>query len=118
MKKLSIILISIVIIISCATPLYNWENYEKTSYLYLKNADSTSIQGILETYQKIIDNPKKSVGGVTPSRGVVPPGIYADYGFVLLQEGKTEKGKTMLLKEIESYPESKVFIEKILEMVE
>ena len=116
--KIIIIIFSTIILLSCVAPLYNWENYEKTSYLYLKNADSTSIQGILDTYQKIIDNPKKAIGGVAPLRGVVPPGIYADYGYVLLQEGKTEAGKTMLVKEMEIYPESKVFIEKILEMLE
>ena len=51
-------------------------------------------------------------------RGAVPPGIYADYGFILLQANRTEEGKAMLLKEISLYPESKVFIERILKMTE
>jgi hypothetical protein len=57
-------------------------------------------------------------------RGVVnlpvfstPPGIYADYAYVLLQIGKTEEGKALLLKEIELYPESKIFIDRILKML-
>ena len=46
----------------------------------------------------------------------MPPGIYADYGFVLLQSGKTEEGNAMLEKEISLYPESKIFIARIIKM--
>jgi len=49
---------------------------------------------------------------------VPPPGLYADYAFILLQIGKTEEGKTFLLKEVELYPESKTFIDRILKMLE
>ena len=46
------------------------------------------------------------------------PGVYADYGFVLLQANKTEEGKAMLLKEVALYPESKIFIDRILKIIE
>ena len=92
-------------------PLYTWDKYEVTSYNYLKNNDEKSTQALIETYQNIIE---KQQG----SRGVVPPGVYADYGFILLQDNKTEEGKAMLLKEVELYPESKTFIDRILKMIE
>ena len=113
MKKIIVLLLPIVFFASCTTqkPLYTWGNYEKTSYNYLKNSDEMSIQAITEDYQKIIENQKGT-------RGVVPPGIYADYGFLLLQEGKEEKGKELLMKEISLYPESKTFIDRILKMME
>ena len=87
--------------VSCTSekPMYYWEKYETTSYNYLKNNDEKSIQELIETYQKII-NKQKSY------RNVAPPGIYADYGFLLLQMDKIDEGKAMLLKEIETYPES------------
>ncbi len=91
--------------------LYSWENYEKASYKYLKNSDEKSTQELIANYEKII---KKQTG----TRGVVPPGVYADYGFILLQANKTDQGKAMLAKEMELYPESKVFIERILKMLE
>jgi hypothetical protein len=92
-------------------PLYTWDKYEVTSYNYLKNNDEKSTQALIETYQNIIE---KQQG----SRGVVPPGVYADYGFILLQDNKTDEGKAMLLKEVELYPESKTFIDRILKMIE
>ena len=114
MKKIIFISCTFLLLASCITqkPLYSWDKYELTSYNYLKNGDEVSTQQLIENYQKIIENQK---GG---TRGVVPPGIYADYGFILLQIGKMEEGKAMLLKEIALYPESKIFINRILKMIE
>jgi hypothetical protein len=97
---------------SCAPKtLYSWGNYDDTSYIYLKNSDEKSTELLLKTYQQLIE---KQEG----TRKAVPPGIYADYGFILLQADKTEEGKAMLEKEIALYPESKVFIDRILKMFE
>lgn len=113
MKKLLFITITVIMLASCTVqkPLYTWDKYDVTSYNYLKNSDEKSTQALIETYQNIIE---KQQG----SRGVVPPGVYADYGFILLQDNKTEEGKAMLLKEVELYPESKTFIDRILKMIE
>jgi hypothetical protein len=113
MKKLIYISISVFLLVSCSTqkPLYTWGKYETTSYNYLKNNNEKSTQELIDTYKKIIEKQKGS-------RKVVPPGIYADYGFVLLQANKTEEGKAMLLKEVSLYPESKIFIDRILKMIE
>lgn len=113
MKKTIIISIIVLLMTSCATqqPLYTWGNYANTSYNYLKNSDENSTQQLILTYKTIIEKQKGT-------RGVVPPGIYADYGFILLQANKTEEGKAMLLEEIALYPESKVFIDRILKMTE
>ena len=91
--------------------LYSWNDYDNTSYKYLKNSDEKSTENLLKSYQQIIT---KQEG----TRNTVPPGIYADYGFILLQAGKTEEGKAMLKKEISLYPESKIFIDRILKMFE
>jgi hypothetical protein len=112
MKKLVIISISVFLLISCTTqkPLYSWDKYGTTSYNYIKNSDEKSTKELMETYKKIIENQRGT-------RKIVPPGIYADYGFLLLQANKTEEGKAMLLKEVELYPESKIFIDRILKMI-
>lgn len=113
MKRLIFISISILLLVSCTVqkPLYSWDKYETTSYNYLKNADEKSTQELIESYKNIIENQKGS-------RGVVPPGIYADYGFILLMANKTEEGKAMLLQEVALYPESKIFIDRILKIME
>jgi hypothetical protein len=113
MKKVIFLAVSVFLVLSCTTqkPLYTWANYEVTSYNYLKNSDEKSTQELIETYKQIIEKQKGS-------RGMVPPGVYADYGFLLLQANKTEEGKAMLLKEISLYPEAQVFIDRILKKLE
>ena len=113
MSKLIFFLCVAWMLSSCTVqkPLYSWAKYETVSYNYLKNSDEKSTQALIENYQKIIEKQ-------TGSRNVPPPGVYADYGYVLLQVGKTAEGKALLLKEIELYPESKIFIDRILKMLE
>ncbi len=112
MIKIIVISITILFLASCTTqkPLYSWDKYEITSYNYLKNSDEKSTQELIETYQNIIEKQKGT-------RGVVPPGVYADYGFILLQNNKSEEGKAMLLKEVALYPESKIFIDRIIKIL-
>lgn len=93
---------------SCtSTNLYSWYDYQEDYYHAMKNADEKSVAELAKTYQKIIEKQREI-------RGVVPPGIYADYGWMLLQSGKTAEGTEMLAKEIELYPESEVFVGAIL----
>jgi hypothetical protein len=97
-----------ILAMSCSsTSLYSWYDYQEDYYMCLKNSDEKSAAELAKTYQKIIEKQKDT-------RGVVPPGIYADYGWLLLQSGKTAEGKEMLAKEIELYPESEVFVGAIL----
>lgn len=113
MKNSILITIAAILLTACSVqePLYTWGNYANSSYNYLKNSDDKSTQELIKSYKIIIEKQKGT-------RGVVPPGIYADYGFILLQANKIEEGKAMLLEEIALYPESKVFIERILKMTE
>ncbi|MGZ0016899.1 DUF4810 domain-containing protein [Yeosuana sp. AK3] len=113
MKKTFILFIALLLTVSCTTqkPLYTWGDYNNTTYKFLKKSDEKATQNLIESYEKIINNQK----GL---REVPPPGIYADYGFLLLQIEQTQKGKEMLDKEIALYPESQIFIERILKMLE
>lgn len=113
MKILVSVLLASFLCISCNVqkPLYTWSKYDLTSYNYLKNKDEKSTQALMTSYKNIIEKQKGS-------RGVVPPGVYADYGFVLLMSNRTEEGKNMLTKEISLYPESKIFIDRVLKTIE
>ncbi|MBO4404214.1 MAG: DUF4810 domain-containing protein [Treponema sp.] len=98
--------------LSCGTTkLYSWYDYQEDYYHAMKDADEESVKELAETYQKIIEKQKET-------RGIVPPGIYADYGWMLLQSGKVEEGKAMLAKEMELYPESATFVGSILKRYE
>lgn len=113
LKLLSITsLASLVLLMSsCASkPLYSWYDYQEDYYNYIKKADEKSLNDLINTYEKIINNQNGT-------RGVVPPGIYADYGYILLEQGKTEEAKAMFAKELELYPESEIFVGSILKRI-
>lgn len=142
MKK--ILFIATIALVASCTPqrLYYWgsnpgrdngtSKYEELAY---QNYDKQTPQTVCELiclYEDMVSHP----GG---TRKVVPPGIYAEYGFLLLQENTAEtfekyasrkqkkvfssvdyatffpeKGSEMMQKEIELYPESAKFIKPIL----
>ena len=142
MRKVLIALASAALLCSCGTPtttLYYWGGYSDgaTAYEHLayKSYDKQSPQsicGLVAVYENMVSHP----GG---SRQVPPPGICAEYGYLLLQPetattflenasssqkslfGSTdysvlfrERGQEMLEKEIEYYPESAKFIEPLI----
>lgn len=112
MRKL--VAIGLILLLTSCEPqkyLYTWGNYSHRSYNYLKNADEKSTQELIAVYKLIIENQKGA-------RKVPPPGICADYGFLLLQQGKTDEGKVLLQREVELYPESAVFIDRVLKLLE
>lgn len=114
MKKVLLAVFSaslVVLLASCGTTrMYSWYNQQEDYYNYVKKSDKESMENLIKTYDMIITKQ-------TESRGIVPPGIYADYGYLLLQSGKTKEGKAMLEKEVELYPESAVFVNSLLKRV-
>ena len=113
MKKIFLILILGFAVTACTVtkPLYNWSGYDDAVYAYTKNSSEQSISNLVKIYTKLIDNS----GG---SRNVPPPGVCADYGYILIQKGEITKGKELLVKETILYPESKPFIDRILKRFE
>lgn len=119
MKAKNIILLKSIILcglgLLCAscksTQLYNWHNYQDNYYSYVKNADDKSLFALIKTYERILNKQDKV-------RGVVPPGIYADYGWLLANSGKLSEAKEMFAKELELYPESEIFVKSLLKRLE
>lgn len=113
MKKVLLIAIAGITILTqaCSSekPLYTWGNYENSSYGYLKKKDAKAEKALIEEYKKVTAKQKGS-------RAVAPPGMNADYGFILLQAGDNAAGRALLRKEIAIYPEAEVFINRILLM--
>ena len=118
MKRDTLLIILVLFLISsCAPPtsLYTWGskkkyNYYNASYNYLKVNNEQSIDILKSSYIDIINNQKGT-------RKTVPPGIYADYGFLLFSLNENEKGVEMLKQEMILYPESTIFITRILNML-
>ena len=112
-KKVLFIGVCIFAFASCTTvkPLYSWYNYEDITYQYSKKSTEELQVKVLEQYQKMIDKQKGA-------RGIVPPGLYAEYGYMLYRTGKKEEGLSFLKEEIKAYPESETYISRIIKQLE
>lgn len=113
MRKLLIAIGCVIAMTSCTTQksLYSWYDSEDATYVYTKKATDESLEKAMEQYKKVITKQK----GV---RKTVPPGVNAEYGFLLCKAGKKEEGLTLLKAEIRAYPESETFISRIIKQLE
>lgn len=46
----------------------------------------------------------------------MPPGIYAEYGYLQLQQGKTASAVELFKQEESHWPESKVFMDRMIKV--
>ena len=77
-----------------STGLYQWGNYEQSLYNYYKDPAE------LEAHAKAI------LKAIERSNGKVAPGLYAEYGTILLQQGKKAEAIEYYTKERDLWPES------------
>lgn len=111
--KSALMVITVCAITSCSSTksLYSWYDYEDATYQYSKKTTPELYTKMMEEYVKIGSKQKGT-------RKTVPPGLNAEYGFQLCKEGKREEGMKYLQKEIETYPESKTYISRIIKQIE
>lgn len=106
MKKLLGFILVLMLTGCMPKALYNWGNYDSRVYSYVKSPNEATLADLLAECERLMSD--------YGSRNVPPPGLCADYGYLLIKSGKVAEGKEMLNKEISLYPESKVFVERIL----
>lgn len=97
------------ILVGCGTSSngsFYWGNYSSTLYDYKKNPDDKTLEAHKKELLSVIEISAKK-------NKVVPPGVNAEYGYILLKNGQENEGFEYLAKEIELYPESSVFITRI-----
>ncbi|MCM1079394.1 MAG: DUF4810 domain-containing protein [Bacteroidales bacterium] len=115
MKKSTLFLLSgaVVTALSACGPsktLYSWYDYEDATYKYTKNPDEKHQEKMMNQYAKVLQKQKGT-------RKTVQPGLYAEYGYMLVKAGKKEEGLELMNKEIELYPESKAYVSRIIEQL-
>lgn len=105
--------IGIVLFTGCSSktqpsPLYTWDDYVRNSTDYgMHQGDKKYLQKYMATLKRIIDESENS-------NKRVAPGIYAEYASLLYQTHKKEEAKRYFLLEKKTYPESTIFIDRVM----
>lgn len=102
--RLCMVVVLVLFTAGCARSRYAWDDYEDRLYSYYKNpAESDQF---MEGLQEIIQD------GEAENR--VPPGIYAEYGYMLYERGKFPDAVLWYTKERDRWPESRLLMDKMI----
>ncbi|WP_282754951.1 DUF4810 domain-containing protein [Desulfuromonas thiophila] len=112
MKRKSFIVVGLlfsILAVGCAPQkMYNFGNYSQTLYAFEKNQNEETLLNHKQELEKIIDESK--VKGLP-----VPPGIYAELGYIYLKTNKKSQDAIQLFQaESQLYPESKHLMERLI----
>jgi hypothetical protein len=103
-----------ILITGCAQQpkqLYNYGNYSDSYYSYKKNVSPESTLALEMSIKQVIDKANES------QSGRVPPGMYANLGYLQLKAGNTSEAIANFTKEKITYPESSFFMDKIIKRI-
>ncbi|HEY4712339.1 MAG TPA: DUF4810 domain-containing protein [Dehalococcoidia bacterium] len=105
MKKYFIAIALLSLVLSgCTQGMYKWNGYDDAMYQYYKSP--VEKEAFMENLAKII-----ALGEGTNN---VPPGIYAEYGFLHYEGGNFAEAINYFQKEHDRWPESRIFISKMI----
>jgi hypothetical protein len=108
-RCLPLALAACVLLTACTTarPIpYAWGHYSLTLYQLKKDPCDANLQIHKQVLVQIIQASNQQSMRV-------PPGVYAEYGYILVREGRAEEGVKYLDLEAKTYPESTVFVERV-----
>ncbi len=106
-----------VFVVGCAKqpqylPLYNYEDYGKNYYAYKKNMNPETTAALMQSIEKTTQEAEKS------SSKRVPPGMYANLGYMYLKASKPNEAIANFTKEKAVYPESTLFMNRMINKVQ
>jgi hypothetical protein len=91
-------------ITGCVHTKYTWQDYDQKLYNHYKNPAS---------YDQFVEDLKDIIRDCEGS-GKIPPGIYAEYGYVLYEKGNFPEAINYFKKEQDKWPESSVIMTKMI----
>jgi hypothetical protein len=108
------LILACVMVTGCATVTetgYYWGNYSSTLYKFNKNPSGETLTEHEEELHKILE--------YSSEKGLrVPPGIYAELGYINAKRGDDDSAKGYYESEMQNYPESRAFLERLISMNE
>jgi hypothetical protein len=105
-----LILLAAVALAACATkqpPLYTWGSYEDVIYVSYAQPGRMSPEDQIQTLEKDYQEARAA-------NRRMPPGWHAHLGYLYYQTGKVDQARQELLTEKADFPESTVFMDRLL----
>lgn len=90
--------------------IYYFGDYSRTLYAHEKNNNDESFQRHLQELASVIEKSKSQ-------NMPVPPGIYAELGYMQLKKNNTQQAVEFFQAESSLYPESKLLMDKLIVQV-
>lgn len=105
--RCAVMLAGIMLLSGCAKPLlYDWGGYaDSLECCYVKGDAAQAEQSL-----------RDQMAGYGTDRHV-PPGVYADYGFLLFRRGDAGAAQAYFEKEKSAFPESAYLMDKLIDRV-
>ena len=96
---------------ACATtqPKYDWGGYEDALHGYYKDATKQP---------RLAAELATAIAASEASARPVAPGLYAEYGYLLMQSGRKQEAAVLFRKEKQRWPESSALMDVMLRSVE
>jgi len=93
---------------ACApTSRFEWGGYEQALYAYTQNPEN---RGVYKTsLEQAIERGKR--------RDAVAPGMYAELGYLYLEEGEADLAVQNFQQERALFPESAVFMDRVIQQL-
>ena len=87
--------------------IFYWGDYSETYYDEMKNPCEATGAAHLKSLETIIVQSKAK-------NLVVPPGVHAEYGYIMLKAGKADVAIASFEQEKAIYPESRVLMDRLI----
>lgn len=99
------VLVGCVLLSGCAAQTrYEWSHYDTKMYKHYE--DPAEKEEFLKGMKEVVDEGEAA--------GRVAPGVYAEYGYVLYEQGNSSAAVSYFQKEADKWPEAKPFMAKMI----
>ncbi len=107
--RMSFLVGAAVLLSACvAQDKYHWGSYEQDLLTYYRDSDQETVL-VANLGEAIITGEEN---------GKVPPGLYAEYGYLLLESGQAKESIVFFSKEQTTWPESATLMNAMIRVAE
>ena len=112
--RISCLFVLLGLLCGCTSPyLYEWGNYDQWLYENYKNPKSDE-----ELYVDLTALITKYESRKNPAVKPMAPGLYAEYGFLLMRRGENARAIEYYNKEKALWPESATFMDSMIQVAQ